>query len=283
MNAAAPSPPANRAERFTAWYGILFGVLLTGLGPTGPGLALTGANLVLGVLVWHTLPRLRASAIGPVAFLGDALPLLAFYVYYRECALVLNQPGIAWRDAVLAAFEAVTFGPVPSGSRLLGEWLAFGYMAYVPLIVCGAVVLARRPATRGRAQGMIRQICYAWAACYVVFVLFPVLGPRFMNPDWQELRMGTGAFSALALANQHWGMLRGASFPSAHVAATVVTLVAMWRSPAFCGLLPIAILIPVAAVYLGYHYVSDVAVGALVGAAAVAVDRFRPHGTGGCR
>lgn len=283
MTAPGRQPTANPTERFTIGYGVAFGLLLASVGPTVPGLVATGVNLLLAGAAYRYLPRLRASAVGPIAFLGDTLPLLVFYLFYRECALVLNQPGVVWRDSVFKAFEPAALDAIPTGNLSMGEWLAFGYMAYVPLLLLSAAVLGQRDSARRDAQRMIRQICYAWGACYAVFVLFPVLGPRLVNPAFQGTRMGTGPFSELALANQRWGMLRGASFPSAHVAATAVALIAIRGGRAFWSLLPLGALIPIAAVYLGYHYVTDVAVGAATGAVAVALDRLSTSRAGDSR
>jgi membrane-associated phospholipid phosphatase len=122
---------------------------------------------------------------------------------------------------------------------------------------------------------MVRRICIAWGICYLVFVLVPVMGPRLLYPDFQVDRIGNGPFSAIARLNQDEGMLRGAAFPSAHLAATAVATWSSrcWRKALFWSVLPVAASIAFGAVYLGYHYITDVVAGVLVAVVAVLTDR----------
>jgi membrane-associated phospholipid phosphatase len=265
----------NPTERFTAGYGLGFGVLISAIGPVGPGLIVASANVLVAAFVLAILPRLRASERIATAFLGQILPLLVFYLFYRECAVVLSQPGVAWQDLTVETVDRALIGPIPASHAAIGEWLALGYMTYVPVLVTAALILAWRARSPAGAQEVVRPICIVWGVCYGVFVLFPVLGPRLADPTFQLGRLGTGPFSTLAVTNQRFGMLRGAAFPSAHVAATVAALLAVRRGTAFWLLLPIGLSIPIAAVYLGYHYVSDVIVGAGIALAAAGAKPWR--------
>lgn len=246
-------------------------------GHAGTGLVLAAVNAALALAASAVLPRLRTRT-GLARFFGLALPLLVFYVLYRETHLALSQPDIGWLDAGVARLEWPWWERTRGthGSRLIGELLALAYMAYVPLILLLVAVLGRRAqrGPDGPAEALVRRICVAWVICYLLFLAVPVLGPRFVFPDVQPPRLGTGPFSALATFNQDHGMLRGAAFPSAHVAATVVAVWSAWRwwRAGFWAVLPIAAALAAGAVYLGYHYVVDVVAGAAVGAAAVAID-----------
>jgi membrane-associated phospholipid phosphatase len=256
-------------------FALLYGVA-SGRAATGLGLLLANLGVSLTALV--VLPRLRAGR-PPVRFLGVAVPLLVFYLYYLEARLALGGPSVAWRDAAVARAElpwwrAMSAAPQPA---LLGEVLAFGYVAYVPMLLGVLVALLSEPAAGGPApaESLVRRICLAWALCFIVFILVPVRGPRFLFPWLQPARFGTGPFSHLAHLNQAYGMLYGGSFPSAHVAATTVAVWSTWRwrRALLWAVLPVSAALAISCVYLAYHYVVDVAVGVLFGAVAVTVDR----------
>ena len=275
-------PPPRRA-RFDLWsfaFGLAFAALLGAAGgPAGAARELFLLNLSVGGAALLVLPRLRGAGPVPRLF-GVTLPLLVFYLYYLEANLVLSGPAVPWRDAVVARAEWTWWSamtPTP-GSGVLREALAFAYMAYVPMLVAVAAALLVSPG-RGApapAEAFVRRVCLAWAICFVVFVLVPVLGPRFQFPDLQAARLGSGPFSALARLNQSRGMLHGGSFPSAHVAATTVALWSIWRSRQALrwAVAPLAAALAVACVYLTYHYVVDVLAGVAVGACALAADAF---------
>jgi hypothetical protein len=119
--------------------------------------------------------------------------------------------------------------------------------------------------------------------CDLAFVLYPVMGPRFVFRDLQWSRMGSGGLARFARAYQEQGMLRGGAFPSAHVAGTVAVMAPLWRwrRTLFWALSPIAAGLMAGAVLFGYHYASDVVVGAGVGAAVTAL--VARHGAGSRR
>jgi membrane-associated phospholipid phosphatase len=108
----------------------------------------------------------------------------------------------------------------------------------------------------------------------VLFLAYPVLGPRQLTPGLQIERLGGGRVEPLALAYQNTLLLKGAAFPSAHVAATVAVLLGIWtwRRAFFWVAALLGFSIIIATVYLGYHYVLDVGAGALIGAVAFRFD-----------
>jgi membrane-associated phospholipid phosphatase len=278
-HAQARARPRDPLDVFSLGFGVGY-ALLVGLagGRAATGLELVLLNLGVSAAALMVLPRLRA---GPreARLVGISLPLLVFYLYYLETRLALGGPFTAWRDGVVARVElpwwrATSAVPQPP---VLGEALAFGYVAYVPMLV--AVIVAVLEVGRGArapAESLVRRICVAWALCFVVFILVPVRGPRFLFPWVQEARFGAGPFSALAQLNQAYGMLHGGSFPSAHVAATTVAVWAAWRwrRALLWAVLPVSLALALGCVYLAYHYVVDVAVGILFGAAVIAVDHL---------
>lgn len=265
-------------ERFTLLFGLGFAALI-GLIAGRPllGLAVGAANLVLAVTAALLIPRIRAAHAPGIAWFGTALPLLVFFAFYREAMLVLTSGKLAWRDAELSRLELGLTWAIPTlHSALLGEWLAFAYMAYLPMLLLATWILFRASGrdASSRARRMVRAVCITWGCCFVLYLLYPVLGPRFLEPGIQLARLGNGPFSRAAIENQQRFMLHGGAFPSAHVAASVVALAALWtwRRGWLWVFVPLVVNLTAAAVYLNYHYAIDALVGGMLGGAVFLAD-----------
>jgi len=267
-----PQDAARRNDEFVLWFGVGFGLLLLLRHPGVAAMTLLAVNALIGSS-WRTIaPAARKHRFMVVRFLSVGGPLLIFYLYYRETAIVLNKPDLIWHDRVMQGLDRA-LGGGPASMPNLGELLALGYMTYVPLLLTALLVLWLRSGDAVAPTLLVHRICLSWAICYVVFVVYPVLGPRLLDVTFQEGRLGEGPFTALALYNQRYGMLRGAAFPSAHVAATTVVMSALWPvGPAFWLMSLPALIIPIAAYLLGYHYLTDILVGAVIGGAVVLLD-----------
>lgn len=272
-------------ETFTLFFGLGFAALI-GLTAERPllGLEVGAANLVLTMASGALISRMRGARWPGVAWFGTALPLLVFFAFYREAMLVLASGQLVWRDAELSRLEFGLTWAIPTlHSPALGEWFASAYMAYVPMLLLASWLLFK---VSGRspdspARRMVRSVCVTWACCFVLYLLCPVLGPRFLDPAIQLERLGNGPFSHAAIENQQRFMLHGGAFPSAHVAASVVALAALWiwRRGWLWVFVPLVANLTVAAVYLHYHYAIDAIVGVALGAAVFLADlRFVGRG-----
>jgi membrane-associated phospholipid phosphatase len=104
-------------------------------------------------------------------------------------------------------------------------------------------------------------------SCYLIFVVWPVQGPRYLSPP---IGVPTGPVRGLALTILEGGSSRGAAFPSSHVAVAVTQSLVMLRHRRALGAVVSAVTVALAlgAVYGGFHYAVDALTGALVGAAA---------------
>jgi membrane-associated phospholipid phosphatase len=276
------SAPSDPLDRFAVVFGVGFGVLV-GLVAGGSRLAVLAplANLILAGLTLALLRRLRVHAASWVRLIALALPLFLFYFYYLEAGIALASPGVHWRDAQIVAFEGGASAAIPTfAARFLGPLLGLAYIAYVPLLIVGIVALVvvanpRGPA--GPAERTVRAICVAWAVCFVLYFVCPALGPRVLTPDLRANRLGAGLMARFAILPYDRTMIRGDAFPSAHLAATTVMMAALWRwrRPLFWPLMPVALGLALGAVYLGYHYLTDLAVGTVIGAVVFYAGRTR--------
>ena len=106
-----------------------------------------------------------------------------------------------------------------------------------------------------------------YLVCYATYLLFPTRSPA-NNLGVQQFGDGQGGpFQALVWLIQNHAGVHGNAFPSAHIMLAFVVLVFAYRLlPRLAPWLLFPILLMcVGAVYDGYHYASDVMVGALLG------------------
>ncbi len=263
---------SSATERFTASFGVAVAAAVISLNGLTVGLATLAVNLGAAAVTLFVLPGVRGRPSATARFLGHTFPLLIFFLFYKECGLILLRPGVNWRDASLGRTERVlqeVFPDIPAGA---GELLSASYMSYIPFVITAAILVFRGDAHSRGLETLVRRICLAWALCFTAFVVFPVLGPRFVDAPAQEALLGEGPFGVMALYNQRYSMLHGGAFPSAHIAASVIALGALSLRQRML-FLPLVLAIFVSVVALRYHYRIDVVAGIAVGLGAIALDR----------
>ena len=248
-------------HRPRAWLVLLvlhvFGiVLLLGIGPAPIGPA------------WIAGRFPRAAR-----WLGDWYTLLIMPLLYTELA-VLNKAvhnGRYFDDTILAIEEQV-FGGQPSREWAasfpylpLSEFLHFSYIAYY-LIIYGPFLIWY---LRGRTDAHQRAaftLMLTFFAHYVFFIYFPVQGPRYLFEAPAGV-IANGFFYQLAHQILEAGSSQGAAFPSSHVGVsftqTALTFVLLKRWAPIVLVLSIGL--AVGAVYAGFHYATDAAVGLVYG------------------
>lgn len=224
--------------------------------------ALAGALIALLVRA----PKDRAL----VQFVGGAYPVIITVAMYALLG-ILNVEVARFHDVLVQRWELAVFGSQVSvtwhertPSIALSWVMHLGYWSYY-FIVAGSLLglwfLADREAyARG---GFI--VTLAFYVCYLVFVLFPVMGPRHYWGD------ATGAIAEilparLMKAAQHGGSAMGTAFPSSHVAACWCAVYAVWRNVRWLAvaLAPVALALALGTVYGQFHYAVDALAGALL-------------------
>jgi membrane-associated phospholipid phosphatase len=241
---------------------------------------LLGTAALIAVLI---VLLARAPAASPlVQFLGGGYPLLVTPTVYTMLG-VLNVEAARFHDALVQRWESALFGSQPSvtwhaAMPSIGlSWLMhLGYWSYY-FIVAGSLLglwfLASREAyARG---GFI--VALGFYACYLVFVAFPVMGPRHFFGD------AAGPIAEilparLMRAAQQAGSAMGTAFPSSHVVACWVAVYALWRDLRWLALLlaPAAFALALGTVYGQFHYAVDAVAGAALAVVlALAADPLR--------
>jgi membrane-associated phospholipid phosphatase len=202
---------------------------------------------------------------------GDLLPLFVAPVLYGEIPWLIAALGTTYHDSLVQQWEWAVFGTQPSRTlagaiplRGLSELLHAGYLAYYPAIFAPPLWFYFKGARRAFAETVLT-LTVIYTLSWVLFVLMPVEGPRFL---WSgPVGVPEGPVRRLALSVLAAGSSRGAAFPSSHMAVMIGQTILAFRFQPRVGLVlsVISVLVGVGAVYGGFHYGVDMVAGAAVG------------------
>src|SRR3989441_3710214 len=161
-------------------------------------------------------------------------------------------------------------------SPVLSWLLHTCYLAYYAILY-GSPLGLWFSGRRDPARRTIFAVMVTFYVCYVMFLFFPVAGPRY---TFDQAHNAATAVWPAELTQQvlDLGDAWGAAFPSSHVAAAVVaTLCALryWRRLGLV-LTPLCVGLIAAVVYGQFHYAVDALAGLIVAGAPLA-----PRGAGG--
>jgi membrane-associated phospholipid phosphatase len=271
---------ARRAiRRLFAAYLFLSGIALAF--PYRPAAWLVVAALhVIGIIVLLQIgpyPRVlgwvQARLPRATRIVGDWYAIAIIPLMYTELAL-LNTA--VWNgryfDAHIVRIEEGVFGGHPFSALAaalpnlaLSEFLHFSYLSYYFIIYGPALYLYAR-GRRAEHQQLVFALLLAFFAHYVFFVYFPVQGPRYLFPA-PGGEIARGWFYNLAHQVLEAGSARGSAFPSSHVGvsvmATAFSFIAMPRIAPVLLILTLGLAF--GAVYGGFHYATDAALGLAYG------------------
>ena len=260
---------AQFADRlFLVWFAVV-GALIAAF-------RVDGWPLLLGVhAAGFALVVSLVAAADRLPVLHAWYPLLMPAVTFPVTARLNLMIVPAWQDAALLAAEQWAFATPPTvwlpqvTPLPLAEVFRAGYLAYF-LLLLGVAGLFRWRGMEAPFRGVMAASVLAYVGCYVIFLAWPTEGPAHTLRD-AAVPIGGGPLRDLVLFVQRAGV-HGNAFPSAHVAGAIPPLIYAWRHAAPLGpvLAAILVLMGLGAVHDGYHYASDVVVGAAMGAAAAA-------------
>lgn len=230
---------------------------------------------------------LWATRAGPRNVLADWLPLLLTAFFYAELPHLIAAVGrpetLGYRDGIVQGWEQALFAAQPArelAGQLPWTWLSEllhgGYLSYYFLIV-GPPLVFYLAGRRDQFAGAQLAVLATFVVCYVVFIVFPVEGPRYAWPAPPGAPGGPIRDATLRLLEG--GSSRGTAFPSSHAAVGVAaTLAALRYRPWLGAACAVAtLLLVVGAVYGGFHYAVDMAVGVGVGLLASGAALFWYH------
>ncbi|HEX9283510.1 MAG TPA: phosphatase PAP2 family protein [Gemmatimonadales bacterium] len=232
------------------------------------------AHALLVALVLVAPAAREAGAVG--RFVGDWYPMVLLGALYAEVGILNVDLGYQ-HDFVIQRLELWVFGSQLSYRWIrempnpLLSWALHGcYLAYYAILYASPLGLwftGRRDA----ARRTIFAVMVTFYLCYVMFLFFPVAGPRYTF----DLAHNAATEVWPARAAQ-WLLDRGdswgAAFPSSHVAAAVVAALCalrFWRPLGLVLMLPTIGLV-LSVVYGQFHYAVDAVAGLLVALAVFA-------------
>ena len=256
-----------------------------------PWLMLADRAVILGL----TLLLWGAYRLWPVRLMTfvriTAQMVLLSYWYPDTYEFNSTLPNL---DHVFAHWDHLLFGcqPAMEFSRLcpwlwFSELLNMGYFAYYPMILVVMVFYFVWRNSR-YAQASFIVMC-SFFTYYLIYIWLPVAGPQFyfwaIPPSAIESgcfpALGTyfsthtemmplpddaaGLFCQLVCYAQEIGERPTAAFPSSHIALTLILLYLVYPQSRrlFYALLPFAVFLTLATVYIQAHYVVDAIAGVI--------------------
>lgn len=207
-------------------------------------------------------------------------PHLFFLFCFEELAYLVHLINPAWQDAKLIAFDHALFGVHPAvwleqfATLMRNDFFQLAYLTYfVYLVVLGGILYYRRE--WHAYWSVMTYSAVAYAIGYIIAILFPIESPWFaMAGAWRSDLHG-GPFTATINFIEHFGRVRGAAFPSEHVAGSVAALWGAWRHRRwlFWVMLPLVAAMCVSTVWGRYHYVADIFGGIATGTLGYLIGR----------
>lgn len=199
-------------------------------------------------------------------------PHLFFLFCFEELAHLVHLVNPGWEDAKLIAFDYWLTGVHPAlwleqfATPARNDFFQFTYITYFTyLLIVGGVLYFRRD---WKAYWSTMTYSAAgYVVGYLIAMMFPIESPWFSMAGMWHGELHGGPFTATISFIEHFGRVRGAAFPSEHVAGSVAALWGAWRHRRwlFWTLLPLVICMCVSTIWGRYHYVADVFAGIATG------------------
>lgn len=206
-------------------------------------------------------------------FVRDWYPLPLYIGFFEELQGLVHIIFPGWLDRWLIEFDYNFAGVHPSvwlarfSNPLLNDFMQFAYMTYfLYLVILPAILYAKKD--RLAFWTVMVSTALAHYSVYIIAVLFPIESPYHSLASFQTKPLVGGFFTGAIDFIEHFGRVHGAAFPSAHVAGSMVAILAAWRYRRwlFWICLPFFASMCVATIYGRYHYIADVLAGIAVGA-----------------
>ena len=200
-------------------------------------------------------------------------PLGVYIFFFEELQGLVHAIFPGWFDRWLILFDYNLGGVHPAAwlSRFatpgLNDFMQLSYMTYfLYLVILPGILYAQ--GKRAEFWTVMVATAIAHYSVYVIAVLFPVESPYFALASLHFAPLEGGAFTTAIEFIERFGRVHGGAFPSAHVAGSMVALLAARRYKPwlFWICLPFFLSMCVATVYGRYHYIADVLAGIAVGA-----------------
>jgi membrane-associated phospholipid phosphatase len=199
-------------------------------------------------------------------------PHLFFLFCFEELGVLMHLITPQWQDQRLIAFDSWLTGVNPIlwleqfATPARNDFMQFAYLTYfIYLLTLGAILYCRRD--WHAYWSVMTYSAVAYGIGYVIAIFFPIESPWFSMANLWHSDLQGGPFTATIGFIEHFGRVRGAAFPSEHVAGSVAALLGAWRHRRwlFWAMLPLVLCMCVSTIWGRYHYVADVFGGVATG------------------
>ncbi len=199
-------------------------------------------------------------------------PHLFFLFCFEELAQLMTLIQPHWQDAKLIAFDHWLTGVHPSvwleqfATPGRNEIMQLAYLTYfVYLLVLGGLLYYQRDWKAYWSVMTFSMVGYSIG--YLIAMSFPIESPWFAMAGWWKGPLDGGRITATINFIEHYGKVRGAAFPSEHIAGSVAVLWGAWkfRRWLFWVMLPVALAMFVSTIWGRYHYIADIFGGVTTG------------------
>jgi len=247
-------------------------------------LLLVGSNVLLIVMILFFVAKAKSSSSRVVRYIRDWYPVPIILYVFKETYLMVHPIHPQDYDWLLINIDRWIFGTDPThwlmsfAHPVITEVLQISYACYYFILISVFFELDLEKRHTEYFLGAFL-VVYGFYLSYVGYFLLPAVGPRFTLHDFNSINSelpGLLVSNALRdFVNAGESIPKGAThvvefaqrdaFPSGHTQLTLVILYIAFtnRLKSRWVLLVVGSLLIVSAVYLRYHYVVDVIVGAV--------------------
>jgi membrane-associated phospholipid phosphatase len=236
------------------------------------------ATIVLSLCLIQGRYAAREKEVGPTFAAGwwhfwrHWYPHLFFLFCFEELAYLMTLATPNWQDAKLIAADHWITGVHPSvwleqfATPFRNDAMQFVYFTYFTYLLIVAGLLYFRKDWRAYWSVMTYSMT-GYMIGYFIAMFFPIESPWFSMAGWWKEPLHGGPFTAMMGFIEHYGRVRGAAFPSAHVTGATAALWGAWkfRRWLFWVMVPFYIGMCASTVWGRYHYFVDVLAGMMTG------------------
>jgi len=228
------------------------------------------AAVIAGIL---ELLRLKARHGGfLLRFLRTYYPMLLLIFTWMEIGRLINLMFPFWLNRFVVSADLWLFGVHPTVwvegifNPLLTEIMNFFYFSFYLFVPIATFPLY----FTGKVQetfDMLFLVFLSFLTSYILFMIFPAEGPRFILNHLHTRESAGGFFLKLNSLFQSHAEIRGGCIPSSHVSVATTAVLACFRlnRPAAFVLLILTMGIALATVYCRYHHAVDSLAGLAAG------------------
>ena len=260
----------NSVDSLILVYQIVLSILIAG-GNLSTELKsrLISYHVLFSLFLIGALWALRNTQEPVTQFLRHVYPLVLIIYFYREMGNLihlyfdwtLDERLVKWDYQLGRIGPSIwNFQQFYSPYRLMNEIFSMGYSFYFILLPLSSIVIYLK-APRSVFRAFMFTLCFTYFLHYFLFILLPAESPRFYMPGLRESLKGYWISDWLQMTMEN-NAFPGGSFPSSHIAASIICCMAFpylkkWRFFVFLMILSLFF----GTIYGRYHYFVDVLAG----------------------